>query len=90
MINLSGAKDVDIAFSGIRPGEKLYEELLTAAEGTSRSQHNDILVARSEKPDSEWLQQNLERLWQVSQVGDALKLRLTLKEMVPESLITLV
>jgi FlaA1/EpsC-like NDP-sugar epimerase len=90
VITLSGAKDVDIAFSGIRPGEKLYEELLTAAEGTSRSQHNDILVARTERPDGVWLYQNLEQLWQVAQTGDQTKLRHMLKEMVPESLISLV
>jgi FlaA1/EpsC-like NDP-sugar epimerase len=90
VITLSGARDVDIAFSGIRPGEKLYEELLTAAEGTSRSQHNDILVARSERPDGVWLYQNLEQLQKIAQSGDQTKLRHLLKEMVPESLIALV
>ena len=50
LIRLSGYKpgvDIKITFTGIRPGEKLYEEMLTAEEGTSATRHNRIFVAKS-------------------------------------------
>jgi len=52
MIRLAGRTpyvDVDIVFSGMRPGEKLFEELLTAEEGTTATHHSQILVA-TQKP----------------------------------------
>jgi len=50
LIRLSGlepGKDVEIVFSGIRPGEKLFEELLTAEEGTDASRFKKIFFARN-------------------------------------------
>lgn len=49
MIKLSGLepdKDIQIVFTGIRPGEKLFEELLTASEGTTSTRHKRIFVAK--------------------------------------------
>jgi len=49
IITLSGLKlgqDIEIAVTGLRPGEKLYEELLTAEEGVAATQHKQIMVAR--------------------------------------------
>jgi FlaA1/EpsC-like NDP-sugar epimerase len=49
MITLSGFepdKDIPIAFTGIRPGEKLFEDILTAEEGTDATRHDRIFVAR--------------------------------------------
>ena len=43
-------KDIKIEFSGLRPGEKLYEELLTAEEGTTATSHQKIHVARNQAP----------------------------------------
>jgi len=40
-------KDVDINFTGLRPGEKLFEEILTAEEGTDATKHEKIFVARN-------------------------------------------
>jgi FlaA1/EpsC-like NDP-sugar epimerase len=50
LIRLSGftEKEIPIQFSGARPGEKLYEELLTKEEGTRSTVHNRIFIARSE------------------------------------------
>src|SRR5690606_36654458 len=50
IIRLSGftEKDIPIKFSGIRPGEKMFEELLTQEEGTMSTVHDRIYVARSE------------------------------------------
>src|SRR5690625_7813910 len=53
LINLSGLepdKDIKIEYTGIRPGEKLFEELLTAEEGTKITQHEKIYVAKSVDP----------------------------------------
>ncbi|HHV56943.1 MAG TPA: polysaccharide biosynthesis protein [Firmicutes bacterium] len=52
MIELSGYKpgvDMDIVFTGIRPGEKLYEEILTAGEGITATSHERIFIARPEE-----------------------------------------
>lgn len=67
LIRLSGYEpDVDIAitFSGLRPGEKLYEELLTAGEGTAHTKHDKIYEAPIEAVDEEWLETNLAHLMQ--------------------------
>ena len=42
-------KDIDIEFVGLRAGEKLFEEILTAEEGTTASTHNKIFIARNSK-----------------------------------------
>ena len=64
MIRLSGFepnKDIRIEFTGLRPGEKLYEELLTAEEGTNTTTHKKIFEAALEDVDQEWLGQQIER-----------------------------
>lgn len=54
-------KDIDIEFSGIRPGEKLFEEPLTAEEGTEKSSHEKVFIAKSsEKYSLEEIDQALE------------------------------
>ena len=57
MIKLSGLKDedIEIVFTGMRPGEKLYEELLVTTEGTRPTEHPQVFAARSPKPpDLQW------------------------------------
>ena len=64
MIRLSGFepdKDIRIEFTGLRPGEKLYEELLTAEEGTNTTTHKKIFEAALEDVDQEWLSGEIER-----------------------------
>lgn len=54
LIRLSGltpGKDIQIEFTGVRPGEKLFEELLTAEEGTAATKHEKIFVAKLDKVD---------------------------------------
>lgn len=69
MIILSGyepGRDIEIAFTGVRPGEKLYEETLTVGEGVNATSHERIFIARPEEFDAA----RLERfLWLVSQPG---------------------
>lgn len=62
MIRLSGfepGKDIQIEITGLRPGEKLYEELLTANEGTKKTSHTKIFEAPLEKVDIPLLQAKL-------------------------------
>lgn len=64
MIRLSGlelGKDIEIQFTGLRPGEKLYEELLSDAENTLQTHHPKILKAKVREADAHQLH-NIERL----------------------------
>src|SRR5690606_19859893 len=77
LIMLSGlevGKDIDIAITGVRPGEKLYEEILTAAEGTSSSTHDKIFVARKQSIPEKDLEIGLVRLFQAARERDELTL----------------
>lgn len=63
MIRLSGFepdKDIKIEITGLRPGEKLYEELLTAGEGTSKTTHKKIFEAPLEKVNVPLLKEKLD------------------------------
>ncbi|HEY5973681.1 MAG TPA: nucleoside-diphosphate sugar epimerase/dehydratase, partial [Geobacteraceae bacterium] len=65
LIRLSGLvpyKDVDIVFSGLRPGEKLYEELLLSGEGIQPTRHEKIKVLRGDAPDHQRLVEQFTRL----------------------------
>jgi FlaA1/EpsC-like NDP-sugar epimerase len=87
MIKLSGFepdKDVPIVFTGERPGEKLFEELLTAEEGTEATKHEQIFVARlSEPPNELQLQAKLHALRQAAEAGDRARIVELLRELVP-------
>lgn len=76
-------RDVPIIFSGIRPGEKLYEEILTAEEGTVASQHEKIYVARSTAPSDEELEIGLRSLFDAARSYDSDKIRRVLKVLIP-------
>lgn len=67
LIELSGLlphKDIQIQFTGIRPGEKLFEELMTAKEGTTSTKHEKIFVANLKTVDEKKLRQRLLSLQQ--------------------------
>jgi FlaA1/EpsC-like NDP-sugar epimerase len=75
LVELSGLqphKDIQIKFTGIRPGEKLFEELLTAKEGTTSTKHEKIFVANLKAVDKEKLQQGLLLLWQAVDAEEVL------------------
>lgn len=65
LIKLAGLepdKDIKITFTGMRPGEKLYEELLTTAENTTATKNQKIFVAKTEKINEELLNKQLAKL----------------------------
>ena len=66
MIRLSGLdeRDIEIAYTGLRPGEKLYEELLADGEQTLPTPHPKLRIARARGANSNWLAQMLD--WVVS------------------------
>lgn len=89
LVQLSGAKNIEIEFTGMRPGEKLYEELLTSSEGVSKTSHEEIFVASLERPNETWLLEKLEVLYRHAIKSDHRSVRLALREMVPEATIKL-
>ena len=86
LIRLSGLEpgvDIEIVFTGVRPGEKLFEELLTAEEGAEATKYQKIFVARnSGLPDAEFTQL-LERLFDAARKRDSAEIHLALKSLIP-------
>lgn len=87
MIRLSGlqlGKDIQIQYSGLRPGEKLYEELLTAGENTKPTHHEKILIAKVQTYPKKDIEVVLKKLEGALEQQDVLLLVRLLKEMIPE------
>jgi FlaA1/EpsC-like NDP-sugar epimerase len=79
---LTEGRDVAIEFTGLRPGEKLYEELLTAEEGTDASSHQKIFVTRQAKPPAD-LDRLLGGLFAAADASDGGAVREALRTLVP-------
>lgn len=89
LIRLSGktpGQHIDIVYTGLRPGEKLYEELFHAQEPLSPTAHPKILLARCRKVDWQGLVDTLDGLEQACQDYDSARLRTVLDVLVPEHL----
>lgn len=87
MINLSGltlGKDIDITYTGLRPGEKLYEELLSSSEDTLPTYHEKILIAVVREVDPEELESMLTELKNALLFGDSNEIVGVLKSIVKE------
>lgn len=84
MIALSGAKDVKIVFSGLRDGEKLYEELLATKENTKPTIHPKIMVAQVREYSYELALRNEIELHELSKAFDDMAVVKKMKEIVPE------
>ena len=84
MILLSGAQNVEIVYSGLRPGEKLYEEVLSTEENTKPSFHEKIRIASVREYDYEKVKKDIDELIEVSMNYDDMATVKKMKEMVPE------
>lgn len=84
MIDLSGAKGVGIKFTGLRDGEKLYEEVLNDAELTKPTVHPKIKVASVREYPYEQASANEEELYRLSFTYDDMQIVAKMKEIVPE------
>jgi FlaA1/EpsC-like NDP-sugar epimerase len=87
MIKLSGlepGKDIDIAFIGLRDGEKLYEELLSTKENTIPTHHNKILKAKVQEYDYSYVQSMINLFEDLVNDKNELKMVALMKEIVPE------
>lgn len=84
MINLSGAKNIEIKFTGLRDGEKLYEEVLNDAEQTKPTVHPKIKVAAVREYPYNLALQNEKDLYNISLYYDDMAIVKKMKEIVPE------
>ena len=84
MIRLSGAKNVEIKFTGLRPGEKLYEEVLSDLEGTKPTFHEKIRIAEVRAYDYDAVCRQIDELIAISQRYDDMATVAKMKEIVPE------
>lgn len=84
MIRLSGAKGVEIKYTGLRPGEKLYEELLAKEENTLPSFNDKIRIAKVREYDYNNVEKDIEELAGIADKFDALAIVRKMKDIVPE------
>lgn len=87
MIQLSGlepGKDIEIKYTGLRPGEKLYEELLAQKENIIPTYHEKIMIARVRSYDYMQVQEQIHQLIQIAKGGDVWQVVEMMKKIVPE------
>ena len=84
MIALSGRRDVKIEFTGLRHGEKLYEELLNTKENTQATRHDKIMIAQVREYAFDEVSKAVDNLIETSYSFDAMKTVALMKALVPE------
>jgi FlaA1/EpsC-like NDP-sugar epimerase len=87
MITLSGLRvdrDIEIKYTGLRPGEKLYEELLNTDENTLPTHHPKILVAKVNSPSYAFMESQMQEMSQLLSAGDTNNLVAKIKDIIPE------
>ncbi|MBR4390143.1 MAG: polysaccharide biosynthesis protein [Prevotella sp.] len=84
MIRLSGAKNIEIKYTGLRPGEKLYEEVLSNEENTKPSFHEKIRIACVREYDYSQVEEDVDELINIANTYDDMAIVAKMKEMVPE------
>jgi len=87
MIKLSRltlGKDIQITYTGLRPGEKLYEELLNDSENTLPTHNPEIMIAKVTAPDYQQIAVSVDELISLLNLHDNMKLVQKMKEMVPD------
>ena len=84
MIKLSGAKNVEIKFTGLRPGEKLYEEVLNELEGTKPTFHEKIRIAEVREYDYDQVCKDIDELITIAKQYNDMNTVAKMKQIVPE------
>jgi FlaA1/EpsC-like NDP-sugar epimerase len=87
MITLSGLRverDIEIKFTGLRPGEKLYEELLNTDENTLPTHHPKILIAKVNSPSFTFMEAKIQEITALLKEGNTNNLVSKIKEVIPE------
>ena len=84
MIALSGAKNVEIKYTGLREGEKLYEEVLNELEGTKPTFHEKIRIAQVREYDYDDVNREIDDLVEISKLFDNMNTVRKMKQLVPE------
>jgi FlaA1/EpsC-like NDP-sugar epimerase len=87
LIRRSGFKpdaDIEIKFIGLRPGEKLYEELITEGEGIVRTPYEKLFVLKGNSCKPDWLNRKIEELVKLAHEENAIGIKEKLKEIIPE------
>ena len=84
MIHLSGAKNVEIKYTGLRPGEKLYEEVLNELEGTKPTFHHKIRIASVREYDYDEVCRDIDELIRLGHDYDDMAIVAKMKQIVPE------
>lgn len=84
MISLSGRTDVRIKFTGLRHGEKLYEELINIKELTKPTYHEKIMIATVREYDYDEVKDRIQHLIDVSYTYDQMQIVAAMKDLVPE------
>lgn len=84
MIKLSGAENIEIKYTGLRAGEKLYEEVLSTTENTLPSFHEKIRIAEVREYDFNEVNRQINALISLSQTFDDMAIVQKMKEIVPE------
>ncbi|MBN1592708.1 MAG: polysaccharide biosynthesis protein [Candidatus Coatesbacteria bacterium] len=87
LIRLSGltpGEDIEIVYTGLRPGEKLYEELLLEGENLGTTEHEDILVAAREQRDTARTREQIDALINATKQGDLQETFKMMRRLIPE------
>ena len=84
MIALSNAKNVEIKYTGLREGEKLYEEVLNEMEGTKPTFHEKIRIAQVREYDYDEVEKEIDELVDIAKKFDNMDTVRKMKEIVPE------
>lgn len=87
MIILSGLRypeDIDIKITGLRPGEKIYEELLADGENTKKTYHEKIMIAKSRHVDIETVEKQINKLTSINSLTQPLEIVSYIKALIPE------
>jgi hypothetical protein len=77
-------EDIDITFTGLRPGEKLFEEIMVEGEGIKPTIHRKIKVLFSVPYDPSWLAEELDKLFAEAKLSNVHGIMKSLRRLVPE------